>query len=65
MDFTSLIYVWSGGSYITWHPDNCYPYNGTIYLTEKWDSDDGGVFLYKDNQTKKSKVLNQLITLWL
>jgi hypothetical protein len=55
LTFVASIYVWSGGSYITWHPDDCYPYNGTIYLNEKWDSDDGGVFLYKDNQTKKIK----------
>lgn len=55
LDFTLSIYVWSGGSYITWHPDNCYPYNGTIYLNEEWDSNDGGVFLYKDNQTNEIK----------
>lgn len=53
LDFTSSIYVWSGGSYITWHPDDCYPYNGTIYLNEEWDSNDGGVFLYKENETNE------------
>ena len=53
--FIPSIYVWSGGSYITWHPDNCYPYNGTIYLNEEWDSNDGGIFLYKDNQTNEIK----------
>ena len=55
LNFTSSIYVWSGGSYITWHPDDCYPYNGTIYLNEKWDSNDGGVFLYKENETNEIK----------
>ena len=55
LDFTSSIYVWSGGSYITWHPDNYYPYNGTIYLNEEWDSNDGGIFLYRDNQTNEIK----------
>lgn len=55
LDFTLSIYVWGGGSYITWHPDNLYPYNGTIYLNEEWDSNDGGVFLYKDNQTNEIK----------
>jgi hypothetical protein len=55
LNFTLCIYVWSGGSYITWHSDECYPYNGTIYLNEEWDSDNGGVFLYKDNQTKQIK----------
>ena len=55
LNFFPFIYVWSGGSYITWHSDNNYPYNGTIYLNEEWDSNDGGVFLYKDNQTKEIK----------
>jgi len=55
LDFTSSIYVWSGGSYITWHNDASYPYNGTIYLNEEWDTNDGGVFLYKENDTNKIK----------
>ena len=55
LTFVPSIYVWGGGSYITWHPDECYPYNGTIYLNEEWDSNDGGVFLYKDSQTKEIK----------
>jgi hypothetical protein len=55
LTFVPCIYVWGGGSYITWHHDECYPYNGTIYLNEEWDSDDGGVFLYKDIQTKEIK----------
>jgi hypothetical protein len=55
LTFVSSIYVWSGGSYITWHPDDCYPYNGTIYLNEEWNSDDGGIFLYKESQTKEIK----------
>jgi len=55
LTFVPSIYVWGGGSYITWHPDECYPYNGTIYLNEEWDSNDGGVFLYKESQTKEIK----------
>ena len=55
LTFAPFIYVWGGGSYITWHPDNCYPYNGTIYLNEEWDSNDGGVFLYKENETNEIK----------
>lgn len=55
LSFAPFIYVWSGGSYITWHNDNYYPYNGTIYLNKEWNSDDGGVFLYKNNQTKEIK----------
>jgi Rps23 Pro-64 3,4-dihydroxylase Tpa1-like proline 4-hydroxylase len=60
LDFMVSIYVWCGGSYITWHDDSCYPYNGTIYLNEEWDSDDGGVFLYKDNQTKEIRGVNPI-----
>jgi hypothetical protein len=55
LNFISSIYIWVGGSYITWHPDLCYPYNGTIYLNKEWDSNDGGLFLYKDNQTNEIK----------
>jgi len=55
LTFVPFIYVWGGGSYITWHQDECYPYNGTIYLNEEWDGNDGGVFLYKENQTKEIK----------
>ena len=55
LDFTSSIYVWSGGSYIAWHNDAPYPYNGTIYLNEEWDSNDGGIFLYKENHTNEIK----------
>jgi Rps23 Pro-64 3,4-dihydroxylase Tpa1-like proline 4-hydroxylase len=55
LEFTPSIYVWSGGSYITWHEDNIYPYNGTIYLNEEWNTNDGGVFLYKENNTNEIK----------
>jgi len=55
LDFLPSIYVWSGGSYITWHSDDPYPYNGTIYLNESWDTNDGGVFLYKENNTNEIK----------
>lgn len=51
LEFNCSIYLWGGGSYITWHPDSTYPYNGTIYLNEEWDSNDGGLFLYKENET--------------
>ena len=65
LDFSPWIYVWSGGSYIIWHPDDSYPYNGTIYLNEEWDSNDGRIFLYKENYTNEIKELSQHIILWL
>lgn len=55
LDFVSSIYIWSGGSYITWHGDQHYPYNGTIYLNEEWNTNDGGIFLYKDSNTEEIK----------
>lgn len=55
LDFLCFIYVWSWGSYITWHDDAIYPYSGTIYLNEEWNSNDGGVFLYKENPTNEIK----------
>lgn len=51
LNFLPIIYVWSANSYITWHEDSPYPYNGTIYLNQNWNSNDGGIFLYKDNKT--------------
>ena len=45
--FLPSIYVWTSSSYIKWHDDGCYPYNGTIYLNKRWDSNNGGIFLYK------------------
>lgn len=53
LDFIPFLYIWSGGSYITWHDDTSYPYNGTIYLNKKWNSNDGGVFLYKNHKNNE------------
>jgi len=50
--FIPMIYIWSSGSYLSWHNDDPYPYNGTIYLNTEWDSNNGGIFLYKDNKNK-------------
>jgi hypothetical protein len=55
LSFIASIYVWSCGSYITWHSDTEYPYNGTIYLNKEWDTNNGGVFLYKENNTNEIK----------
>jgi Rps23 Pro-64 3,4-dihydroxylase Tpa1-like proline 4-hydroxylase len=66
LDFICFLYIWSGGSYITWHSDSSYPYNGTIYLNEEWNSNDGGIFLYKDNPTNEiigiEPIYNSMIT---
>lgn len=53
LKFICHIYIWGAGSYIPWHDDSCYPYNGTIYLNEEWDSDNGGIFLYKNDEKNK------------
>ena len=55
VEFIPTLYVWSGGSYITWHRDEVYPYSGTIFLNKEWDSDNGGIFLYKDEDLLEVK----------
>jgi len=54
-DFTLCIYLWGRMTNIAWHNDVDYDYNGTIYLNDAWDIDDGGIFLWKDNKTKEIK----------
>lgn len=55
LDFNVSIYVWGGGSYITWHNDSCWQHSGTIYLNKEWNNCAGGIFLYKDNKTNEIK----------
>jgi hypothetical protein len=55
LEFSVAVYLWGKMTNITLHNDIDYPYNGTIYLNENWDIDDGGVFLWIDNETKEIK----------
>jgi len=59
-EFVCQLYLWSRMSYITWHDDKTYPYNGTIYLNKDWNMNDGGIFLWMDNQTQEIKGIEPL-----
>jgi hypothetical protein len=55
LEFGVSIYFWGKMTCISWHDDVEYPFNGTVYLNEKWNSDDGGIFLWRDNKTNEIK----------
>jgi hypothetical protein len=47
------IYIWDRGSYIPFHSDEGNKLAATIYLNDIWNKDDGGIFLYEEeNQIK-------------
>lgn len=50
--FQSLFYVWHRGSHIPWHTDGRYALGSTVYLNKAWNIDDGGLFLWKDDESK-------------
>ena len=43
-------YVWNKMSGIPWHNDHNHHFAGTLYLNEKWNTDYGGVFLYREKR---------------
>lgn len=43
-----MYYYWLPMSHITWHDDKPYPGGLTIHLNEKWNINDGGVFLFSE-----------------
>lgn len=47
-----MFYIWSRGSYIPFHKDSHMKAASTIYLNDLWDLDDGGLFLWKDEENK-------------
>ena len=49
-----MYYYWQPGSYIPWHNDGIYSNSITIYLNNKWDYSEGGLFLYKDGNDIKT-----------
>lgn len=42
-------YVWTRLSYIPWHNDGNHSEAVTVYLNEDWDSDWGGLFLWRES----------------
>ena len=59
-EFSCQLNLFSRMSYITWHDDKKYQYNGTIYLNKNWNINDGGIFLWKDNKTKEIRGIEPL-----
>jgi Rps23 Pro-64 3,4-dihydroxylase Tpa1-like proline 4-hydroxylase len=54
VNFSCSFYKWESGCYIPWHSDSKYSAGMTIYLNDDWDYKNGGLFLYKENDTIKT-----------
>ena len=48
-----MFFYWTKGSYIPWHTDQNYVAGVTIYLNDVWGRDDGGLFLYREDEQIK------------
>ena len=51
-----LFYIWGRGSFIPFHNDAHVEAASTIYLNDSWDSDDGGLFIWRDELNKLNVV---------
>lgn len=51
-DNAIMFYYWTRYSFIPWHNDGCYDAGLTVYLNERWDLNNGGLFLYKDEDNE-------------
>ena len=51
-----MFFYWTRGSYIPWHNDQTYEAGITIYLNDVWGRDDGGLFLYRENEQIKGLI---------
>ena len=49
-------FIYSRLSYLPFHNDTSHFFASTIYLNETWDEDNGGLFLYKENNEIKAIV---------
>jgi hypothetical protein len=50
--------LWGKGSTIPFHNDSHVSFAATVYLNEKWEVEDGGLFLWKDINTNELLVVN-------
>lgn len=50
--------LWGKGSTIPFHNDSHVSFAATVYLNEKWPIEDGGLFLWKDNNTNELLVVS-------
>lgn len=48
-----MFHYWTRGSYIPWHTDKGFVGGATIYLNDPWGRDDGGLFLYREDDQIK------------
>lgn len=46
------MYFYKPGSHIAWHDDSHWFATVTIYIVKEWDINNGGLFLYKDQEGK-------------
>ncbi len=51
-----MFFYWTKGSYIPWHTDQNYEAGITIYLNDVWGRDDGGLFLYREDEQIKGLI---------
>lgn len=51
------VVVFGKGCYIPFHDDHSYHFAATLYLNDKWNIEDGGLFIYKDKPTNEYKVI--------
>jgi hypothetical protein len=51
--FRGHFYIWLRGSHIPWHTDELYELGSTVYMNKTWDIDDGGLFLWMDEESKR------------
>ena len=49
-----LFYKWEPGCYIPWHQDSNHSAGLTIYLNDDWSYENGGLFLYEENNDIKT-----------
>jgi Rps23 Pro-64 3,4-dihydroxylase Tpa1-like proline 4-hydroxylase len=50
--------LWGKGSTIPFHNDSHVAFAATVYLNEKWDVEDGGLFLWRDSNTGELLVVS-------
>jgi len=58
--FIYQYYIWNKMSGISMHDDSGYAEGATLYLNETWDSNWGGLFVWKDKNEKKEYKLNAI-----
>ena len=52
-DFAAYYQIWYKGAGCGLHKDPIYPFVATFYLNEQWGIDDGGLYIYEDNEEYK------------